>query len=297
MGKILLASLLVVLIGFGIWFYRLGGPGQLDLADRWWPGSPEHSGLVGLGPDQDVYLPEAFHKGTSYPDCNDDRFPTLVFIHGGSWRDGDRKSYGFVGRAFAARGFVTYVIDYRKAPRHRFPSFVEDAAKIVADIHRQLPPNGCQDPRKIFVMGHSAGAHIAAMVALDPQWLKAYGTDSSIIAGVIGLSGPYDFLPFTSDAARDALGHWPRPEETQPIHYARGDAPPMLLLSGDADTTVKPRNSKVLAKAISEKGGQAEVKIYPGVDHTDIIMAVSRPFRDKAPVIKDVIEFMEKSRR
>jgi acetyl esterase/lipase len=146
-------------------------------------------------------------------------------------------------------------------------------------------------------MGHSAGAHIAAMVALDPQWLKAYGTDSSIIAGVIGLAGPYDFLPFTSDAARDALGHWPRPEETQPIHYARGDAPPMLLLSGDADTTVKPRNSKVLAQAISEKGGQAEVKLYPGVDHTDIIMAVSRPFRDKAPVIKDVIKFMEKSRR
>lgn len=292
MGKISLFVLLAVLIGGGVWFYRLGGPGQLDLADRWWPGMPEHSGLVGLGDNSDAFLPTAFGKGTPHEDCDGPKFPTLIFIHGGSWRDGSRKDYGFVGRAFAARGFITYVIDYRKLPEHRFPSFVEDAAKFIADTHRQLPPNGCQDPKQIYIMGHSAGAHIAAMVALDPQWLTAQGSDPSIIAGVIGLAGPYDFYPFTSEAAVEAMGHWPKPEETQPIHYARKNAPPLLLLTGDADTTVKPRNSVALAKAMTELGGIATVKHYAGIDHAGIVMAVSRPFRTKAPVIEDVTEFV-----
>ncbi len=297
MGKTLLIVIVVLLLGTVIWFHRLGGPGQLELADRLWPGKPEFRGLVGLGANSDEYLPVEFGKGTPHEECDGPKLPTLIFIHGGSWREGSRKDYGFVGRAFAARGFITYIIDYRKLPEHRFPSFVEDAAKFIADEHRNLPPNGCQDPKQIFIMGHSAGAHIAAMVALDPQWLAAHDTDPSIIAGVIGLAGPYDFYPFTSDASKDALGHWPKPEQTQPITYARGDAPPMLLLSGANDTTVKPRNSQVLAKAITAKGGKAEVKIYPKIDHADIVMAVSRAFRKKAPVVEDVVGFMGKSKK
>ena len=311
MGKILIALLLVALIGFGVWFYRLGGPGQLDLADRWWPGGDTGKQLVstniGYGSidadfdndrqSYDVYFPAGAGLPGSPEDCSGRKYPALIFFHGGSWRDGNRRNYGFVGRAFTARGYVTFIVDYRKAPQHRYPAFVADAARAIATIHRDLPKYPCADAERLFVSGHSAGAHIAMLAILDPQWLAANDSNASIVNGVIGLAGPYDFLPFTSDAAKDALGHWPKLEETQPIHFARGDAPPMLLLSGDADTTVKPRNSKVLAKAISEKGGKAEVKLYTGVDHTDIIMAVSRPFRSKAPVIEDMLAFMEKAGR
>jgi acetyl esterase/lipase len=291
MLKYALIALIVAMAGVAIWFIRLGGPAQLNLADRWWPGEPEFHGLVGRGANDDDYLPVEFGKGTPFENCDGAKLPTLIFIHGGSWRDGDRRDYGFVGRAFAARGFITHVIDYSKLPQHRFPAFLKDVSKFIAEKHHNLPPNGCQDPAKIYLMGHSAGAHIAAMVALDPQWLAAHNSDPSIIAGVIGLAGPYDFYPFTSDASKDALGHWPDWQETQPIHYARGDAPPMLLLHGDSDETVKPRNSKALAGAITDKGGVADVKIYKGVNHADIIMAIARPFRKKAPVIDDVIAF------
>jgi acetyl esterase/lipase len=292
MLKYLLLTLFIAFAGIGIWFFRLGGPAQLELADRYWPGNKEFNGLVGLGRESDVYLPLEYGKGTPSNECDGRKFPTLIFIHGGSWRDGDRKSYGFIGRAFAARGIITHVIDYRKLPRNRFPVFVQDAAKEIAHIYRDMPPKGCADPKKIYLMGHSAGAHIAAMVALDPQWLVAEGLDSSIISGVIGLAGPYDFYPFTSDAAKEALGKWSEPAETQPITYAHKDAPPLLLLHGSRDETVKPRNSRVLADAIIEAGGKAQAKIYEGVDHADIIMAIARPFRKKAPIIEDAVAFM-----
>jgi len=305
MKTFLLVACLLIAVA-GIWFYRLAGPAQLELADRWWPGHGDATGpiLRGLaygdpsGTQQryDIYFPagasadEAAHCGTT-------KYPALLFFHGGSWRDGDRESYAFVGRAFAARGFITFIADYRKAPAHRFPDFIDDAAAAIASARRELGKRDCADPDRLFVMGHSAGAHITMLAALDPKWLGAHGLDSSAIAGIIGLAGPYDFYPFTSDAARDALGHWPKPEETQPIHFANGNAPPMLLLTGDADTTVKPRNSKVLAKRIAESKGSAHTEFYPGVTHSGIIMAIARPFRGKAPVIDDILAFTAQQTR
>lgn len=292
MGRIMLfgaAIFLIALLGFGL--LRMAGPAQLELADRLWPGRADAPKVVrgiayGGDPMQayDVYSPNG--TGT---ECSGQTRSTLIFFHGGSWRDGDRGSYGFVGRAFAERGFHVVVADYRKMPAARFPAFVEDAASAIAHVHRNLP--ACADPKRLFVAGHSAGAHIAMLAALDRKWLAAHQLDTNIIAGVIGLAGPYDFYPFTSDAARAALGAWPVPRETQPIHYARGDAPPLLLLTGDADTTVKPRNSSALAKAVTDSGGSAKVRRYAGITHSGIVMAIARPFRGKAPVIEDVLAF------
>lgn len=285
--------LLVVLLGFGM--LRMAGPAQLDLADRLWPGGADTSKVVrgiayGSDPMQayDVYSP----SGTGAA-CNGQTLPTLIFFHGGSWRDGDRGSYGFVGRAFAERGFHVVIADYRKMPSARFPAFVEDAASVIAHVHRNLPT--CSDPSRLFVAGHSAGAHIVMLAVLDRKWLAAEKLDAGVLAGVIGLAGPYDFLPFTSDPARAALGQWPVPNETQPIHYARGDAPPLLLLTGDADTTVKPRNSSALAKAVTDSGGSAIVRRYAGITHSGIVMAIARPFRSKAPVIEDILAFTAKN--
>jgi acetyl esterase/lipase len=231
----------------------------------------------------DIYLPNQNADGGS---------AVLIFFHGGSWRDGEREGYGFLGRAFAARGFVTVIADYRKAPSVRFPAFVQDTASAIAWVHANIVKYD-GDADRIFVMGHSAGAHIAMMTALDPQWLAANNLAPDVIKGVIGLAGPYDFLPLTTDSSKFALGQWPDLKETQPITYARGDAPPLLLLTGDKDTVVKPRNSKILSEAIQALGGQQQLRIYPDVDHADIIMAVARPFRQKAPVVSDVVNFIK----
>jgi acetyl esterase/lipase len=299
--KYTLLALFVILIGIAIWFFRLGGPAQLDLADRlYWGGGERKPAVVETnvhyGPDgdpaqvYDVYHPVA--AGTTGANCGGQTFPTLIFFHGGSWRDGNRHNYGFVGRAFAERGFYVVVTDYRKLPTSRYPDFIKDAARVIADIHKT--PRPCADPSQLYLMGHSAGAHISMLAALDKQWLDQEDISSNIIAGVIGLAGPYDFLPFTTDAAKAALGKWPKPEETQPIHYARSDAPPLLLLHGDTDETVKPRNSTALAAAILTQKGQAQTKIYSGVDHADIIMAIARPFRQKATVLEDVVAFVKR---
>lgn len=293
MGRIMLFGATILLVAlFGLGLLRMAGPAQLDFADRLLRRgeAPEMVRGIAYGTDAmqayDLYSPAGIGK-----DCGSKALPILVFFHGGSWRDGERSSYGFVGRAFAERGFHVVVADYRKMPAARFPAFVEDAAAVIAQVHNRPPV--CADPKRLFLAGHSAGAHIAMLAALDRKWLAAHQLDTSIIAGVIGLAGPYDFYPFTSEAARAALGQWPSPQETQPIHYARGDAPPLLLLTGDADTTVKPRNSRALAKAVSDLGGQASMRSYAGITHSGIVMAIARPFRSKAPVIEDVVAFTE----
>ena len=289
MIKFILSALLLVLVVSGFWFWNKTDPQKLDFADRMAPGAVElaEPPITGIayGSDArqqlDIYAPLG-RTETAHP--------VLIFFHGGSWRDGEREGYGFVGRAFASRGFVTVIADYRKAPKVRFPAFVQDTAATIAWVHTNIAKHD-GDPECIFLMGHSAGAHIAMMAALDPQWLAAKELKPDVIKGVIGLAGPYDFLPLTSDSSKIALGQWPDLTETQPITYVRADAPPLLLLTGDKDTVVKPRNSQALADKIAALGGQPRLKIYSGVDHADIIMAVARPFRTKAPILQDVSEF------
>jgi acetyl esterase/lipase len=213
--------------------------------------------------------------------------PMIVFIYGGSWANGLREGYGFAGRALAAAGFVTIVPDYRLVPEVYFPGFVEDCAAAVKWARLHAREYG-GDPDRIVLVGHSAGAYNAAMLALDPQFL---GSDRAAIKGFAGLAGPYDFLPFDGPITTRTFGHWPRPEETQPIHYASASAPPVLLLHGQQDDTVWPRNSIHLDARLRSLGVPSELKIYPQLGHVGIITAFARPFRDKAPVLADVIRF------
>ncbi len=217
--------------------------------------------------------------------------PVLVFFYGGSWKMGDRDFYDFFGRALASEGFVVVIPDYRLTPQVRFPAFVEDAAAAVAWTQHNINKYG-GDPAQISVSGHSAGAHLAAMLTLDPQWLAKAGARSDAIRSFVGLAGPYDFLPFTSDASKAAFGHEPDPRITQPITFARKDAAPMLLLTGTNDDTVKPRNSHVLAAAQTKLGAAATAKDYPGIDHSQIIQSFARPFRDKSSAMADMIAFL-----
>jgi acetyl esterase/lipase len=220
--------------------------------------------------------------------------PLLVFIYGGSWDSGDKDDYSFVGAAFASRGFITVIPDYRLVPRVRFPAFIEDCAAAVRWAVDHAGAVG-GDPDRIVLVGHSAGAYNAVMLALDAHYLQDAGVDQRRIRGVAGLAGPYDFLPFDVDATRDAFGHAPEPALTQPVHFARAGAPPLLLLWGEDDTTVGPRNLQNLERAMRAAGGAVEAKTYPGVDHVDIMLALSRPLRGRAPTLVDVTDFARRA--
>jgi acetyl esterase/lipase len=219
--------------------------------------------------------------------------PVIVFIYGGSWRSGDKDDYEFLGTALASRGFVTVLPDYRLVPEVRFPGFVEDCASAARWVEDHVAEYG-GDPRRVVLAGHSAGAYNAIMLALVGDYLRNAGVDASAIRGAVGLAGPYDFIPFDVDATRDAFGQAPDPVLTQPVHFARGDAPPLLLLWGADDDTVGPRNLESLARVQRAAGGAVETKIYEDVDHVDILLALSRPFRGRAPVLDDVVTFVRR---
>lgn len=239
-----------------------------------------------------AYGADARQKLDVYPaGPRDGTAPVVVFIYGGGWNNGRRQDYSFAGRALAAQGYLTIVPDYRLVPQVHFPAFVEDCAAAVAWAQANAARLG-GDPRQIYLIGHSAGAYNAAMVALDTRYLRAAGGDPASISGVIGLAGPYDFLPFDPGAAQNAFGQAPDPAQTQPITFVRSDAPPMLLLHGQDDKMVRIRNTTSLGARLSAAGVQAEVKIYPGADHPDLVLALSKPLRKRAPVLADTNAFI-----
>jgi acetyl esterase/lipase len=185
---------------------------------------------------------------------------------------------------------VTVIPDYRLVPEVRFPAFIEDCAAAVRWAADHAAEHG-GDASRIVLVGHSAGAYNAMMLALDAHYLRDAGVDAARVRGVVGISGPYDFLPFDVDASRNAFGQAPDAALTQPVHFARADAPPVLLLWGEADTTVGPRNLRGLDAALRAAGGRVETKTYPGVNHVGIMLALSRPLRGRAPTLGDVTEF------
>jgi acetyl esterase/lipase len=220
--------------------------------------------------------------------------PVLIFWHGGGWVKGSRQDYAFVARAFAKKGFVVVVPDYRKVPGVLFPKFVEDGAQAVRWVRDNIAQYG-GDPDRIAFSGHSAGAHTAVILALDPRWLKAENIDASVVKAVVGMSGPYDFYPFTKRRSIDAMGQYEKPELTQPINFARADAPPMLLLTSSLDTTVRPRNAINLTARLEETDATVKLINYQGLDHEDVVMALSLPFRDKGTVLADSVKFLNEN--
>lgn len=232
----------------------------------------------------DVYMPEDL----SHP------APVVVYLYGGRWEEGDKNGYKFIGQALTSIGCVAVVADYRLYPQVKFPAFVEDGAAAVAWTHAHASDYG-GDPDRLFVMGHSAGAHIAAMLTLDPEYLRQVGGSPDWLAGMIGLAGPYDFLPLEAEDLRDIFGPPERFPESQPINFVSGDNPPMLLLAGTEDHTVYPRNSRNLAAAVSQAGGPVALKLYPGTGHIRIVAALAAPLRFLGDQLRDIDGFIEQA--
>lgn len=224
------------------------------------------------------------------PDTLTNPAPVLLFFYGGSWEGGSKSYYKALGQAFASKGIIVAIADYRVYPQVRYPAFVEDGARIFAFLHAQVKTHG-GDPARIFVSGHSAGAYIAMMLAADPRYLRSAGADPAGIRGVIGIAGPYDFLPLQDENLIAIFGGANRPE-TQPITYIDGKRPPMLLTYGMDDTTVLPRNTLSLAAKLRSFDSPVDVKSYAGTGHIGIILSLAPGFRGRTTLRQDILDFV-----
>ena len=215
----------------------------------------------------------------------------VVFFYGGGWEDGDRGLYRFVGAELAAHGIVAIIPDYRVYPEAVFPAFMQDAAQAVAWARDHAAQFG-GDPNRLFLMGHSAGGQIATLLAFDSEYLQAVGIDTRTIRGVVGLAGPYDFLPLKTATLKAIFGpesEWPR---SQPIDYVAAGAPATLLLAGSTDDTVDPGNTRRLAARLRAAGDQVTATIYPSVGHETLIGAFAPALSFLAPTRRDVLDFI-----
>ena len=217
-----------------------------------------------------------------------------MFFCGGNWQRGAKEDYLFVAEAFASRGYITAIPDYRLYPDVRFPALLEDAAASV-DWLRNRSDREATRGKPIYLVGHSAGAYIAAMLALDPRGLAVSGNGvCDTVAAAVGLAGPCDFLPLKSETLKDIFGPRRDRATTQPIHYAdRKNAPPMLLISGETDRKVRPRNSKRIAARLRETGGRADIRLCDDTGHVGL---VAKPLRGLAPTLDDTDQFLRKHR-
>lgn len=232
----------------------------------------------------DMYLPKK--PWTKAPDV-------VVFFYGGRWEGGQRQDYKFIGEAFAKRGFIIVIPDYRKYPQVKFPAFVEDAALSFAWVYRHAEKYGGNKDR-IHLSGHSAGAHIASLLASNLRYLKKEGLERSVIYDFAGLAGPYSFTPDEADLI-DMFGPPSKFPDMQATSFIDGKQPPMLLLHGADDKTVGIFNLEKMISAISVKGGCVESKIYPGLSHISILTNASSLLgKDGKPVFDDMAAFFNR---
>lgn len=232
----------------------------------------------------DVYRPIAAAPAGGYP--------VAVFFYGGSWNRGERADYRFVAAALASRGVLTLVADYRLYPQVRYPEFLEDCAQAVAYGLREAAALG-GNPKRVFVVGHSAGAYNAAMLALDARWLHSTGHDPSELAGWVGLAGPYDFLPIVNPDVRPVFFHPDYPSGTQVFDHVSPRAPKAFLGAARHDDLVDPqRNTVGLASRLQAAGRPVTLRLYDRVDHVTLAAAFAAPLRWLAPVLDDVSAFL-----
>jgi acetyl esterase/lipase len=216
--------------------------------------------------------------------------PVVIFIHGGSWESGDKRDYAWVGEALAQLGIVAILPNYGLMPRTRFPDFVDDAARAVAHARARVAEWG-GDPTRVVLMGHSAGAHIAALVAYDPRYLATAGVTPAILNGFVGLSGPYDFLFDTKLLRRTFAGSSRQEFDALPVHFVTPQSLRTLLVMGEDDRTVNPRNTRSLAAVLRTARVPVEELWVPGT-HGVSVGAFARINRAESEIVRRIAAFV-----
>ncbi|MEJ2119182.1 MAG: alpha/beta hydrolase [Alphaproteobacteria bacterium] len=244
---------------------------------------------VPYGPDLrqrvDIFMPDPPKPGM--------RRAAVVYFHGGGWTIGSRVLNHHIGRAIMKMGYVAVLADYRLYPFVRFPAFVHDGARAVAWLRRNSAKYGIGKNR-IYLMGHSAGAHIAMLLALDHRYFKRAGVPVYAVQGVIGMSGPYTATP-TRTLFGPVFSGLSNSDLARPISFAGNVGPRMLLLHGGADLSIPPRQAREMGRRYREAGGEAVVRVYPGANHMQLVTSFSEPERWRYPVYKDLKAFLDAS--
>lgn len=230
----------------------------------------------------DVYVPDD-GAGHAAP-------PIVIFWYGGSFERGRKSQYRFVGAALARQGYVAVLPDYRVYPEVRFPGFIDDGAQAIAWVVSHAAEIG-GDPARIYLAGHSAGAHIAGMLAYDADRLARVGVRPGAIRGFIGLSGPYALDP-NSDALRAIFAAPYGFDDWQPVKRVRPGAPRALLLHGEGDTVVSVGHARAMAAALNAAGVPVDLRTYPGRGHADTVAAFAAAAPDKLPVLAEIRHFI-----
>ena len=206
--------------------------------------------------------------GTEYPDGKDrlDLYvpqgarnaPVILSFHGGALSAGDRGDETFVGRRFAAAGYVTAVASYRLSPQVAHPAHIEDAAAAFAWVKRNIAKHG-GDPDRIVVIGHSAGAYLAMLLVTDARYLAAHKLTPGDIKGVVPVSGFFwvDKPGVAPDRPKYVWGSDPKVwAEASPVRYLRANLPPVLLIDTDGDESWRQQQNVDFAAALRAAGNK-----------------------------------------
>jgi acetyl esterase/lipase len=235
----------------------------------------------------DVYIPKHNDKKP---------MPVVLFFYGGGWDSGQKKDYLFAAEAFTSKGYLTVIPDYRLFPEVKFPAFMYDAAEASKWVKTHIAEYG-GDPDNVFIVGHSAGAHISIMLDLNAEYFDSVNLNSNQFNGFVGLAGPYDFLPFTTKRLKDIFGPASSWWQSQPINFVTGKNQPTLLMVGLKDETVLPSNTFHLADAIKANNGPVKVVTFPDYDHVDMISNIAKPFRGNSNLLDEIVLFIEANRK
>ncbi|OQX13294.1 MAG: alpha/beta hydrolase [Thiothrix lacustris] len=229
--------------------------------------------------DLDIYLPKvATNKAP------------IVFVYGGAWRQGDKTDFAFVAHALTGLGYPVIIPNYRLYPQVRFPAFIDDVADAIRYTELNAQHLLGEPLQRYILMGHSSGAHTAALLATDNRYLQARRVTARL-AGLIALAGPYD-LPLDDP---EVIPVFPNadPQAVKPVRNVHPGMPPVLLLHGEADTRVLPLHTRRFATALQQAGVPVQVRLYPGVDHVRILGSLAAPLRLLTPSYGDVQQFLE----
>ncbi|TSB22465.1 alpha/beta hydrolase [Psychrobacter sp. YGAH215] len=248
--------------------------------------------------DLDIYYPKPLAKAmqskkATADNAINDSYPMVVFVHGGSWESGNKDEYAFVGQSLAQAGYVTAVINYRKAPEHVYPDYVQDAAQAIAWSYKNAESLHA-DPKRLAVIGHSAGAFNAVAAVANEDFLAPYGVKPNDISAVIGIAGPYsyDFRKFSSASA---FGANATPDNIMPDRNIKGAQPPYLLLTAEKDKVVHISNTVKMTQALKAAGVKVETGEIKGASHATSIGAMAPPLRWVNNVRAQVLSYLDKT--